>query len=874
MATLVIADLDNGKRDLETVDAVANSQSDTTGTRQGQQVMTLAGTLRRLGYSVPVPYAPGLSVTSGVFTVARGGVLYAPRVELVPFTTAAWDPAQWRPIQNMVATDAAAFFLTKPEADAAAATLPEGSFVVVLRDGTKNNAEVTYSVSGGALVEARDPMSGENIAGPMVGYSAEYTHPADMTEAVNRNYPFGTEFFVGGAKFVVSPSAPALAGAYYRPLQAGAFAVAADVFPTASLGDLGSFKKINSTVLSDYTICQNALYDQVSQKLVVTHTKKVSGNEVGAFSVHSFDGTTFGPEEFSIKGLPAGHFSYTALQRKGADLYLWFSHYLTDASGPRGIGRIKVAPGSVAEVMVPNVTVGDGHSALRLGAYGTDGIYYEVPSVGSKKKYASFSDMESGKLTGTAIEDKRIESVTGQYYFQALYSSASNWLVLTGQTGNVSRNGADAAIFSCDSNGNDLSSFDVNIPQAAAPSGYYEPQGLFSRWNRNRYDIYVIFASGNVPTEIGVLHVNASGVNASPVVSELGMRSDWRESLGTLSNPSVGGEAVPTLETPRALLTSGDLYVGSSQAGSQLDHGVDPRMFRIRQSFGTRSARRQAEIAYGRSEVTVRMIPFGDSIFEQQLSFQLRYLDGGTEKTSDLTFSKTFGLCAGQGDRIPNAWVSGGRWGLFKNAGFQSNEKSVGFSALNSGSSVAVSYLSYSQNGNALDLATTSAGNGLKLGGVTIPAAPNDSTISDPKTWLFLNGLDVRPGTDNTVSCGTGAFRWKQVYAGTGSINTSDEREKHEWRSLDEAEKAAAIEIKASLRAFKFIGGKRWHFGAGAQTVGALMRSHGLDPAEYAFWCFDEWEEERNEKGDVVSPGGNRFGIRYDELAMFLVMAS
>ena len=50
MATLTIADLDNGKRDLETVDAVANSQADTTTTRYGDAVLTLSGALCRRPY--------------------------------------------------------------------------------------------------------------------------------------------------------------------------------------------------------------------------------------------------------------------------------------------------------------------------------------------------------------------------------------------------------------------------------------------------------------------------------------------------------------------------------------------------------------------------------------------------------------------------------------------------------------------------------------------------------------------------------------------------------------------------------------------------------------------------------------------------------
>lgn len=131
MATLTIADLDNGKRDLETVDAVANSQADTTTTRYGQPTLTLAGALRRLGWQAPVPYAPGMAVASGVMTVEKGGVVYRPDPALVPFTTGAWNPDQWRVVQNTRDSGRVYQFPTLADAQSAAASLPDGSTVIV-----------------------------------------------------------------------------------------------------------------------------------------------------------------------------------------------------------------------------------------------------------------------------------------------------------------------------------------------------------------------------------------------------------------------------------------------------------------------------------------------------------------------------------------------------------------------------------------------------------------------------------------------------------------------------------------------------------------------------------------------------------------------
>ncbi len=69
----------------------------------------------------------------------------------------------------------------------------------------------------------------------------------------------------------------------------------------------------------------------------------------------------------------------------------------------------------------------------------------------------------------------------------------------------------------------------------------------------------------------------------------------------------------------------------------------------------------------------------------------------------------------------------------------------------------------------------------------------------------------------------------------------------------------------------------RIHFGVGAQTVMAIFEKHGLDAHNYSLFCYDEWDsetEELDENGKVVSKGrkaGNAYGIRYDQLSMFLL---
>lgn len=135
------------------------------------------------------------------------------------------------------------------------------------------------------------------------------------------------------------------------------------------------------------------------------------------------------------------------------------------------------------------------------------------------------------------------------------------------------------------------------------------------------------------------------------------------------------------------------------------------------------------------------------------------------------------------------------------------------------------------------------------------------------------------PYVDNTWNLGSVSFRWGTVYAVTGTINTSDAREKT-FLDIEEAETAAALEIKANLRKFKFnaaIAEKnesaRIHFGASAQQVGEIMKSHSLDPAKYAFFCHDVWDAETDDDGKVIREAGDRYGLRYEELLAFIIAA-
>ena len=168
------------------------------------------------------------------------------------------------------------------------------------------------------------------------------------------------------------------------------------------------------------------------------------------------------------------------------------------------------------------------------------------------------------------------------------------------------------------------------------------------------------------------------------------------------------------------------------------------------------------------------------------------------------------------------------------------------------------------------------------------------ATVSLATRFEIETSGNIRPGADNTQNVGSAALRWATIYAGTGTINTSDERDKT-WRSdLSDAEYAAALQIIDELGFYQWndaVAEKgadaRYHFGVRAQRAFDILDEH-LGEGEwhrYAFACHDSWDdkfadvfdEEGNivpgEQGELITPAGDRYGLREGQFAMFLLAA-
>ena len=146
---------------------------------------------------------------------------------------------------------------------------------------------------------------------------------------------------------------------------------------------------------------------------------------------------------------------------------------------------------------------------------------------------------------------------------------------------------------------------------------------------------------------------------------------------------------------------------------------------------------------------------------------------------------------------------------------------------------------------------------------------------SDTGTYFAFLEASMYHSTDNAVACGASTKRWSTVYAGTGTINTSDRNEKKNIQDIDEK----YIQLFEKLRpvSYEFIDGNhgRTHIGYISQDVKEAMDEVGLTDLEFAGYCRDKKTEDvLDENGvpvgtkDVLDENGEptyRYALRYAE---------
>lgn len=176
----------------------------------------------------------------------------------------------------------------------------------------------------------------------------------------------------------------------------------------------------------------------------------------------------------------------------------------------------------------------------------------------------------------------------------------------------------------------------------------------------------------------------------------------------------------------------------------------------------------------------------------------------------------------------------------------------------------------------------------------------------DKNMWELssVNGA-WRPFEDNIYAIGQASLRCSEIYAGTGTINTSDARHKSPVSSLSAAEVRVGLRLAKEIGTYRWLdavseknGGARLHTGMTVQRAIEVFREEGLDPLAYGMICHDEWEEKTEvvpavvrgtgilgEDGEeltivetpeytrVVREAGDLYGFRENELHHLMIAA-
>lgn len=150
-------------------------------------------------------------------------------------------------------------------------------------------------------------------------------------------------------------------------------------------------------------------------------------------------------------------------------------------------------------------------------------------------------------------------------------------------------------------------------------------------------------------------------------------------------------------------------------------------------------------------------------------------------------------------------------------------------------------------------------------------------------TWVpWYNGAR----SDDFIDIGSTLYRFDDVYATNGTIQTSDRNEKQDIAELDEAEKRVAIAAKGLIRKYRWkdaVAEKgdaaRIHVGIIAQDLQDAFAAEGLDAHDYAMFISATWWEHDGQTYETAeeAPEGavekTRLGVRYPELLAFIIGA-
>jgi hypothetical protein len=170
--------------------------------------------------------------------------------------------------------------------------------------------------------------------------------------------------------------------------------------------------------------------------------------------------------------------------------------------------------------------------------------------------------------------------------------------------------------------------------------------------------------------------------------------------------------------------------------------------------------------------------------------------------------------------------------------------------------------------------------NGVKIGSIGVVSSDNLYIQGNSTHVGFVFGSSAvapfKNGSyqDDTVDLGTTSYRFQDIYASNGTIQTSDINEKQDIEDLSEAETRVAVAAKGLLKKYRWksaVADKgddaRIHFGIMAQDLQQAFSAEGLDAGDYGMFISNTWTDE------TTGEEKTRLGVRYNELLAFIIAA-
>ena len=147
---------------------------------------------------------------------------------------------------------------------------------------------------------------------------------------------------------------------------------------------------------------------------------------------------------------------------------------------------------------------------------------------------------------------------------------------------------------------------------------------------------------------------------------------------------------------------------------------------------------------------------------------------------------------------------------------------------------------------------------------------------SDNNVYMAIDGT-VRqrfnvgyfgPGIDNSYDLGQASFRWDDVRATNGTINTSDRNEKN---TITTSDLGLDFVNKLTPVSYKFNDKTRTHYGLIAQDIETVLGTISKSATDFAGFCKDTITEDAD--GTVLDTPFDRYGLRYTEFISPMIKA-